>query len=172
MFIGVILINTPKNKQLLTLWKSVILLQLKKGSVSVCDFYLGHFTCTTIHLLEFIIGLAGSIIFLRSLLQWGVQRLSQPKFYPTIYFQSTIHFQLQFNCTWSGSRRVIYYYGSITLPKLNCWGVYNNSKSKKINHLKKSSSFFFKRGVIKWNKVSNYIGLLAKTGLYQTTLSY
>ena len=27
---------------------------------------------------------------------------SQPKFYPTIHFQSTIHFQLQFTCTWSG----------------------------------------------------------------------
>ena len=54
-------------KQAITLWKSVILLQLKKGSV--CDFYLGHFICITIHLLEFIIGLEGSITFLRSSLQ-------------------------------------------------------------------------------------------------------
>ena len=30
--------------------------------------------------------------------------LSQPKFFPTIHFQSTIHFQLQFTCTWSGPK--------------------------------------------------------------------
>ena len=27
--------------------------------------------------------------------------MSQSKFYPTIHFRSTIHFQLQFTCTWS-----------------------------------------------------------------------
>ena len=29
---------------------------------------------------------------------------SQPKFYPTIHLWSTVHFQLQFTCTWSDSR--------------------------------------------------------------------
>ena len=38
-------------------------------------------------------------------MEWlGQQLADQPKFFPTIHFRSTIHFQLQFTCTWSGPK--------------------------------------------------------------------
>ena len=64
-------IRNNSKKQSITLWKSAILIQLKKPLSY--DFHLGQFTCTTIHIIEFIIG---SFQSCWSLLGPGVPSLS------------------------------------------------------------------------------------------------
>ena len=59
MFFGVI--KYVLQKQPITLWKLVILIQSKKGTR--CDFYLGHFTYTSIHLLDSMNGMLGTFFF-------------------------------------------------------------------------------------------------------------
>ena len=79
-------------------------------------------------------------------------------------FFTTIHIQW-FNWTWSVPIDVIYYYGS-NPSKTKLLGVYNNSKSKiSIIWRRVLKVSLTKEGVIKWNRVSNYIGLLANAWL-------
>ena len=70
MFFGVIWILCKK--QSITLSKSAILVQSKKERID--NFYLGHFTYTSIHLLEFMIGSSCSLILLNHTFKWSVRQ--------------------------------------------------------------------------------------------------